>query len=155
MDNNSFTIQEQITEPPLEEDQFSKNIPGKKDQRRNILFIIWLVFLMIVVGTVAYYLGAARKGETSQTFQPTIALSPTPIPSVFYKKDTSVDQTNKVVFTKGGDIWVINSDGTGKKQLTQYGGNFHPLLSPSKEKIAYYSLDASAQTGCFESSKRI
>lgn len=42
-------------------------------------------------------------------------------------------------------IWVMNSDGTGVRQLTQGGGR-HPSWSPDESKIVYTRYDATVNT---------
>jgi Tol biopolymer transport system component len=48
---------------------------------------------------------------------------------------------DRVVYTAGGNIYIINTDGTGKEQLTELrvGGPRHymPVGSPNGEKIAF------------------
>lgn len=45
-------------------------------------------------------------------------------------------QTNKILYFHSNNIWIMNEDGTGKKQLTK-GIGFRPLWSPNREKIIY------------------
>lgn len=47
----------------------------------------------------------------------------------------------KVAYVKFGNIWIINSDGTGLKRITDYGLNFHPVLSSNGKYVAFYSID--------------
>jgi len=52
--------------------------------------------------------------------------------------------TTKIVYSTGswnGNIFTINSDGTGKTQLTFDGKSVFPSWSPDLSKIAYYSYD--------------
>ena len=45
---------------------------------------------------------------------------------------------SKIVFSQGGDIWVINSNGTGLTNLTNSpGGEFRPRWNPSGTKIGF------------------
>src|SRR3989304_3229883 len=44
---------------------------------------------------------------------------------------------SKIVWVRGGDIWTMNADGTGKTQLTTTGDCGHPSFSPDGSVIVY------------------
>ena len=45
--------------------------------------------------------------------------------------------TEKIVFIREGNVWLMNPDGTGGKQLTSDGSSDEPALSLDGKKIAY------------------
>jgi TolB protein len=45
----------------------------------------------------------------------------------------------KIAYVNGGDIWLMNGDGTQKKQLTTTANNYAPNFSPSGDQIAFHS----------------
>jgi hypothetical protein len=52
----------------------------------------------------------------------------------------NVNNSNKIVFEKGGEIWSIKPDGTELTKLTNEAGNAStPTISPNGTKVAYLS----------------
>jgi dipeptidyl aminopeptidase/acylaminoacyl peptidase len=46
---------------------------------------------------------------------------------------------DKAVFLRNNEVWIVNEDGSGLKQLTKDGrGKHHPVWSPDGRKIAYH-----------------
>jgi uncharacterized repeat protein (TIGR01451 family) len=43
--------------------------------------------------------------------------------------------------TTGGNIYVMNGDGSGKTLLSQIGADYHPVWSPNGQKIAFTKFD--------------
>jgi Tol biopolymer transport system component len=43
----------------------------------------------------------------------------------------------KIAFVRANQIYVINADGTGLKQLTTGAKNYRPKWSPNGQRIAY------------------
>ena len=51
-------------------------------------------------------------------------------------------ENGKIVFTSNGEISTINSDGSGRRQLTNFGSADFPKFSPNGRKIAFYQFGA-------------
>lgn len=107
-----------------------------------LLYIVLGIILVVGIVGASYYLGSLKNRPQSQiknsgNLKNAInQLSPSNVPN---------NQTYKVVFTKSGDLWIVNYGGTDSKQLTHYGANFNPQLSPKGDYIAYYSVDETAK----------
>ena len=78
----------------------------------------------------------------------------------FYPHSTKIVYSIGKYWYSGANIFTINSDGTGKTQLTSDGASIFPSWSPDLSKIAYYSggylkimdADGSNQTTITEAS---
>lgn len=44
---------------------------------------------------------------------------------------------NRIVWETGGNIWIMNSDGSGKTQLTNNGSDREPSVSPNGQQILF------------------
>jgi hypothetical protein len=56
--------------------------------------------------------------------------------------------TAPIIFLINGDLWEVPAPGQPVQQLTHWGHNFNPVLSPDGQKVAYLSLpDAYVQSG--------
>ncbi len=110
----------------------------------------------LIIGIVIGALLALTLGVVYLKFQKRISTPPkissnvtnSEVNNSLSNRVTSLSSTttlNKVVFTKKGDIWSVNADGTDLKQLTNYGLNFNPQLSPLGDYVVYYSVDKNAK----------
>ncbi|HAV43573.1 TPA: hypothetical protein DCX15_06135 [bacterium] len=85
-----------------------------------------------------------RKSEKDELKVPeikagkTICLAPSlEFEGRFFGPKWSSD-SSKIVYNDGKNIWIIRSDGSGKRQLTTEGGQY-PVWSPKGDKIVYLS----------------
>lgn len=44
----------------------------------------------------------------------------------------------KIAFVRDGDIWIMDSDGGGQRQLTNYGDAHSPFWSPDSNHIVFF-----------------
>ena len=53
----------------------------------------------------------------------------------------------RILFSSNYEIWVMNADGSGKRQLTfnTQGGNFAPVESPDGKQVAFAGVRGNAQ----------
>jgi Tol biopolymer transport system component len=58
-------------------------------------------------------------------------------PSDVFSSDR--EAVERVVFVRGGNIWIANADGTQESQLTFSGQDRDPVLSPDEKSITYTS----------------
>jgi Tol biopolymer transport system component len=58
----------------------------------------------------------------------------------------SADGT-KIVFSRRGNIWIMNADGSGQKQLTTTRHSFQPAFSPNGRTIAFVRVPAGGGPG--------
>jgi TolB protein len=59
---------------------------------------------------------------------------------------TLAAEKGKLVFVRGGNIWIADSDGNGARQLTHSRKDRGPALSPDGQWVAFYS-GAGEETG--------
>lgn len=124
--------------------------------------ILILIIALVVIGGIlggSYLLNRSLKetipGNTNQTRinSPTEKSSrSSAYPSAtqpLLKESKSSDAKGKLAFISGGEIWKINSDGSGSNQLTNDENNkFHLSISPDGKNIAYgfYPKDEKKRT---------
>lgn len=72
-----------------------------------------------------------------------VAVTPTPAPSSTPQPVSQADETDeRLIFTtsSGGNLYVINLDGTGLRQLA--GGVIDPVVSPDGKQVAFTRWDS-------------
>ena len=116
--------------------------------KKKWVLVMGIVIFLLFLGT-GFYLIRNRGNKPNQNTISLFNTIPTPTPrnstakvqNVLPNTNCNNPQKNIVTFTRSGDIWIANMDGTCGKKLTDYGLNFDPVLSPTQDYVAYYSLD--------------
>lgn len=94
---------------------------------RHWLAIVVIAAVVLGVGGAAAYFalrdpvgkGAGRGGNESLT------------------EEAVPEPVEEIVFERGQNIWAMNPDGSGQRQLTFNGYDYHPALSPDGEHIVF------------------
>ncbi len=107
--------------------------PPIANQRGNFLLALGIVLLILIVGVGIYFL-ELNKNKSNNNQNNTTVIAPTNI-----QIENVVNSSNRIAYMLNGDLWTINADGLGEKQLTQYGYNESLVWSPDTSKIAYKS----------------
>ena len=118
--------------------------------------IIWAAALtLLVVGLLA--LAACGSTSTAPSSSPPVTASPvatssapssdTPLPAPTVSGTIAFLKLEEVADDANGDIWVVNTDGTGLKRLTDDPDlEDRPTWSPDGRKIAYTHWSAAGNT---------
>lgn len=95
-------------------------------------------FLIVMLLVLIDYKNILGKTEKNELLKIGKIINLTPLEKFdgqFFNPNWSPDST-KIVYDDCCNIWIINSDGSNKKQLTTDGGRY-PIWSPKGNKIAY------------------
>ncbi len=79
------------------------------------ILLLMLVALVVSCGTLKFEGSFMQPAEATATAQAILTPTPTPAPRL-----------GKVVFLRGGDIWVSDLDTGRETRLTEGGGNEYP-----------------------------
>jgi len=127
----------------------------------KVLLVVIFPIALTCIGGIFLFAnlqkGFKRQNKQNKTPQPTNSHSkitystptPSPTPQPQLKEKDFSDTRGKIAFVSKGEIWTINSDGSGLQQITNDENNkFHISISPNGEKIAYafYPKDEKKRT---------
>ncbi|MDX9833027.1 MAG: hypothetical protein RBU35_22345, partial [Anaerolineae bacterium] len=90
------------------------------------ILLLMLVALVVSCGTLKFEGSFMQPAEATATAQAILTPTPTPAPRL-----------GKVVFLRGGDIWVSDLDTGRETRLTEGGGNEYPRWSTSGRWVAF------------------
>jgi Tol biopolymer transport system component len=90
------------------------------------ILLLMLVALVVGCGTLKLEGSFMQPAEATATAQAILTPTPTPAPRL-----------GKVVFLRGGDIWVSDLDTGRETRLTEGGGNEYPRWSTSGQWVAF------------------
>lgn len=75
------------------------------------------------------------KNSPTSTTKPTTIAKPTTAPTL---PRPATNTQGKIAFVRGGDIWLINADGSGERQLTFTGGKISRFAWGKEGNKIYY-----------------
>jgi Tol biopolymer transport system component len=107
--------------------------------RRSLLLggVLLLVVIAVLTGMFIYsYGGLSERPNVGSSVQPNCRLSERP------NVGSSVQPNGKIAFVGGGDIHVVDPDGTNETRLTHTRKEEKdPVWSPDGEKLAFLRID--------------